>query len=383
MIRLSPSNKPGRGFTLIELLVVIAIIAVLIALLLPAVQAAREAARRSQCTNNLKQVGLAIANYTDVNGQTPLHMYRYVLDGTATPSLGTSGCKSWYTGLLPFVEQNPMYNSLNFSTTVCPGDNYEWDDINTTKGPDYTVYHSSVSTFLCPSDGVINTNLPGVGNFSYVANAGHPRNILLPGDTPYTTSAPYSTGIISMSRMYAGTGFCSGTTVGSTNVNVTLASITDGTSNTASVSESLINDGLGKSTDRRRNLNYTNSALSDKANVPIMTVVQDGLAPGAAINYQTWSYYKGLSWGYTDAWERHVYTHVFPPNGPGITTYYTNTFRCSEGDTSMNPSGNHPGGVNMSFMDGSVHFIKNSISLNNWWALGTRGSGEIISGDAL
>jgi len=114
-----------------------------------------------------------------------------------------------------------------------------------------------------------------------------------------------------------------------------------------------------------------------------MSVVQDGLAPGAVHNWQDWSQYKGLTWGYSDAWERHVYTHVFPPNGPNITTYYTNTFRCQEGDSAMNPTGNHRGGVNVSFMDGSVRFIKNTVSLPAWWAIGTRGNGEIVSADSL
>src|ERR1700749_4784313 len=119
------ASRPG--FTLIELLVVIAIIALLIALLLPAVQAAREAARRMQCTNNLKQIGLGIANYLDVNMTTPLHEFRFVLDGTGN---GSSGCKSWYVGILPYVEQINMFNALNHNTTIPGnGDTYEWDDI--------------------------------------------------------------------------------------------------------------------------------------------------------------------------------------------------------------------------------------------------------------
>jgi prepilin-type N-terminal cleavage/methylation domain-containing protein/prepilin-type processing-associated H-X9-DG protein len=364
-----------RGFTLIELLVVIAIIAVLIALLLPAVQAAREAARRAQCTNNLKQITLAIANYMDTNGTTPLHEYRFA---TEQGSNGNAGCLSWYCGLLPFIDQTPMYNSLNQIYTT------EWDDVASGAGPSHTVYMASVSTFLCPSDGVRNTNVPNMGNFSYVANAGHPRNILLPGDSPNGGSFPPLTGIISMSKMYSGRYWCgSDARDATTNVNVTIASITDGTSNTAALSESLVNDGSGLSNDPRRNLNYTNSGLVEATDVPVMTVVQDGLAPGAVQNWQSWSYYKGLTWAYTDAWERHVYAHVFPPNGPNITTYYTNTFRCLEGDSAMNPTGNHPGGVNISMMDGSVRFIKNTVSLPAWWALGTRGRGEIISADAL
>ncbi|MDR3632982.1 MAG: DUF1559 domain-containing protein [Isosphaeraceae bacterium] len=375
MLLLTCSPPRRRAFTLIELLVVIAIIAVLIALLLPAVQAAREAARRMQCTNNLKQLTLAIANYTDTNGATPLHEFRFGGDGSGG---NTAGCMTWYCGLLPYMEHSDMFNALNFSYST------EWSDVASGAGPSHTVYYATVASFLCPSDGVRNNNLGfAVGNFSYVANAGHPRNILLPGDPLAGNNVPPLTGIISMAKMYQGVVFCSAAKDPTVNITVSLASITDGTSNTAALSESLINDGQGNSPDPRRNLNYTNSALVEKADAPVMSVIQDGMAPGAVHNWQAWSYYKGLTWAYTDSWERHVYAHVFPPNGPNITTYSTNTFRCLEGDSAMNPTGNHPGGVNLSMMDGSVRFIKNSVSLPAWWALGTRGRGEIISGDSL
>ena len=382
----SPPRSPrlARGFTLIELLVVIAIIAVLIALLLPAVQSAREAARRAQCVNNLKQIALGIANYVDVNNSTPLHEYRFSNEQGDT-SHGSSGCHSWYCGLLPFVEQNPLYNALNFSYTQ------EWVYSGAITGPsptDLTVYRASVNSFLCPSDGVINTasgdgSAVGVyGNFNYVGNTGHPRNVLLPNESPYSGAPPQLTGIMSMARMYVQTGSCgSDASASSTNITVNLAGITDGTSNTAAVSESLVNDGSGNSPDKRRNLNYTNAGLVESPNVPALLVVQDGLAN--AVNWQPWSIYKGHTWAYTDAWQKHVYAHLLPPNAAPIITYYTNTFRCSEGDGAMNPTSNHPGGVNAAFMDGSVHFIKNTIGLNPWWSLGTRAGGEIISADSL
>ena len=377
-------SQSSRGFTLIELLVVIAIIAVLIALLLPAVQAAREAARRAQCVNNLKQIGLGIANYADVNNSTPLHEYRYSYEQGDT-SRGYAGCHSWYCGILPFMEQSPLYNGLNFSYTQ------EWAYSGPITGPsptDLTVFRASVNTFLCPSDGVINTasgdgTAQGVyGNFNYVGNTGHPRNVLLPNDAPYGSTPPQLTGIMSMTRMYTQTGSCSSdASASSTNVTVSLASITDGTSNTAAVSESLTNDGSGNSPDKRRNLNYTDAGLVESPNVPALLVVQDGLAN--AVNWQPWSIYKGHTWAYTDAWQKHVYAHLLPPNAAPIITYYTNTFRCSEGDGAMNPTSNHPGGVNVAYMDGSVHFIKNTVGLNPWWALGTRAGGEIISADAF
>src|SRR3979411_2355777 len=108
------------GFTLIELLVVIAIIAVLIALLLPAVQAAREAARRAQCVNNLKQLGLTLQNYHDTQGS-----FIYGARETMTQAAPAGGCSnawyddmSWYFGILPFMEQNNIYNAVNFNLTI-------------------------------------------------------------------------------------------------------------------------------------------------------------------------------------------------------------------------------------------------------------------------
>ncbi len=375
--------RKQRGFTLIELLVVIAIIAVLIALLLPAVQSAREAARRMQCTNNLKQITLAMANYVDVNGTTPLHEYRYTWE-QGDLSRGYSGDHSWLCGLMPFMDGVALYNAMNFSYTE------EWAYSGPLLGPnptERTVIQAGVATFLCPSDGLVNTcsgdstdGYPN-GNFNYVGNTGHPRNVLLPGDSPTGGNPPQLTGVISMARMYKQQGSCrSAAYAATTDVNVTMASITDGTSNTAAISESLMNDGSGNSNDRRRNLGYTNAALVEAIDVPALAVVQDGLS--GWINWQPWSIYKGLTWAYTDAWEKHVYAHLLPPNAAPIVSYYTNTFRCSEGDGAMNPTSNHPGGVNVSFMDGSVHFIKNTVNLQAWWFMGTRGRGEIISADS-
>ena len=184
MIHQSTQTGRSRAFTLIELLVVIAIIAVLISLLLPAVQSAREAARRAQCTNNLKQITLAIANYVDAFGSTPLHEYRYANDPEAgsDTSMGFSGCHSWLCMIAPFMEQSTLFNAINFSYTE------EWSGLTT--GVDKTVQMARVATFLCPSDGMTSTGYGygtgtyDVGNFNYVGNTGHPRNILLPGDQP-------------------------------------------------------------------------------------------------------------------------------------------------------------------------------------------------------
>src|SRR5262245_38172380 len=131
------SSRRSSGFTLIELLVVIAIIGVLIALLLPAVQAAREAARRAQCTNNLKQLGLALHNYLSSHRVFPPGRgYSCCASGTAT-----SGCHSPQMLLLPYVELDSLAAAYNFEVTGGDG-----------LTPNYTVNISVISVFLCPTD---------------------------------------------------------------------------------------------------------------------------------------------------------------------------------------------------------------------------------------
>src|SRR5437868_1502769 len=136
-------SRPKAGFTLIELLVVIAIIAVLIALLLPAVQAAREAARRAQCTNNLKQIGLALANYTDTYGSYPPGG----ITDAATHSPWAAGANSlnWRALILPQIEASNAFNSINFSVNAASGGDPAYAF--------YTVYTLTFNSFLCPSDG--------------------------------------------------------------------------------------------------------------------------------------------------------------------------------------------------------------------------------------
>src|SRR4051812_21310972 len=135
-----PRKRPlAPGFTLIELLVVIAIIAVLISLLLPAVQSAREAARRAQCTNNLKQIGLAMANYHDQMGSSPPGCIS--LNGGPW-GVGVSEL-GWRAMILPQMEQTAAYNAINFSISS--------NQVN--NGAQFTAYNTVFSSWLCPSDG--------------------------------------------------------------------------------------------------------------------------------------------------------------------------------------------------------------------------------------
>ena len=226
-------DRRRRGFTLIELLVVIAIIAVLIALLLPAVQSAREAARRIQCTNNLKQIGLAMHNYHDTHGTLP------------------PGCKggqwgTWLVFTLPYVEQQNLYNAWNFNGhTRVPAlaSLYSYQGAGNT-----TVTTTRVAAYYCPSDGN-NSTLQGLSQFAitsqnYVANFGNvdtlQQSITVGGITYNYLGSPFTDigAPDDLSAAFIGSGTPTPT--------VPFAAITDGLSNTLLVSEVVVGQPGGK-----------------------------------------------------------------------------------------------------------------------------------------
>jgi prepilin-type N-terminal cleavage/methylation domain-containing protein len=175
-----------RGFTLIELLVVIAIIAVLIALLLPAVQSAREAARRIQCTNNLKQIGLAFANYESTYSIFPLGAMvgttSAATSGWGDPNIPGSGSitnngVSWVALILPFLEQNPVFNSVNFSLSISGESGYTAHFA--------TAWYTKLNMLQCPSDGDQN-GFRGVGS----GNAGNGQDASISPPTPPGGGSP-------------------------------------------------------------------------------------------------------------------------------------------------------------------------------------------------
>ena len=235
------SMRARRGFTLIELLVVIAIIAVLISLLLPAVQSAREAARRAQCVNNLKQLALALHNYKSAAGAFPPGIdttvtYPFGLNGYTNP-LATWTAWSAQALLLPYVEQAPLYNAANFNWNCCFSST-QGDATNT------TVRNTRIASFLCPSDGIA-----GQQNInSYYGSIGT-STIQYPADGN-------TTGVF---RVYNSAVNCS---------SVTLAAITDGTSNTIAFGEGLVGD-YGKNANYRGN---GMSAAGDSAQIVSQTM---------------------------------------------------------------------------------------------------------------
>ncbi len=312
------------GFTLIELLVVIAIIAVLIALLLPAVQAAREAARRIQCVNNEKQIGLALHNYHQSIGALPgADMVYNSANSTELSALSM---------ILPYLEQTNVYNAINF-------------DFSYQDPTNYTSMMTVVNGFICPSD-YPDTLVALGGQTNYMANMG--SNIVWQESIGMNASLPWPNGVF-----YGDSA-------------TTFAGISDGLSNTTFFAERVHADC---------NLSIV-SPISDVFFSPAFPTTPDqALQECMAVNIYDPSSQFPLFMGAPWLCGQHVFQHVSPPN-----TRSCGFFIALRAD--MPPSSRHPGGVNVLFGDGSVKFIKNSINLPTWRALGTRAGGEVVSADS-
>jgi prepilin-type N-terminal cleavage/methylation domain-containing protein/prepilin-type processing-associated H-X9-DG protein len=313
-----------RGFTLIELLVVIAIIAVLIALLLPAVQAAREAARRAQCTNNLKQLGLALANYESANATYPFaSIYQFRAKGFPSTDQGIS-C---FTALLPYFEQGTLANAYNFSL------NYRCD-------PNATVSGAGIGTLWCPSDtevaGVVYVeppssrhNLPWPVYFtSYAGSYGQWAGRIL--GQPGTTVATVVANLQQHNGPIVASGYHPATAAGASRGPATIAMVTDGTSNSIAFGE------------------HAHGLLSKT----------DG-------SFYSWNWWVSGNYGDT------AFTEFYPINIQKKAKNYPGGQPTEAGGFISAATSFHPGGANFAFCDGSVRFLKDTIST---WTLDANGS---------
>jgi prepilin-type N-terminal cleavage/methylation domain-containing protein len=323
-----------RGFTLIELLVVIAIIAILIALLLPAVQQAREAARRTQCKNNMKQIGLAFYNYHDTHTVFPVNYAMRGFPGGGTlppntndgPAIANSG-RSWLQFILPFVDQAPLYNQIDFG-----GVDGTWPGLFQNNPNNQQIAQMALSVYLCPSDD--GNNRGRLGDRSDYSPAG-----TLWGVTNYKACAGsnWGWGLAAWNPVTSTRGRHAGQTDGLNRGNGILCSnqtavngptstrdVTDGTSNTFAAGEAL-------PAFSRWNWWYNPNAVTATAAIPLNRSVK--LPP----NVGDW------------------------PNNYGFNS-------------------KHVGGGHFSFLDGSARFISENIDINLYRAAATV-SGEEIQGE--
>jgi prepilin-type N-terminal cleavage/methylation domain-containing protein/prepilin-type processing-associated H-X9-DG protein len=345
-------SRRRLGFTLIELLVVIAIIGVLIALLLPAVQAAREAARRIQCVNNLKQIGLAVHNYHDAVGTLPLGC-AVMFDRANTPIFQGWGITA---RILPYMEGGAAFNGCNFSLA------------NETPDND-TSMRLSVATYLCPSDGQ---------NRKIFLDDGQPRN---------NTNYGFNRG-----DWYVWGGSAAAPDPSSpfrANASVPLASVADGLSGTIFAAEVkthtpyLLNcSGLVYAPLNTRAMPGPNDSPST---IPQYSGCGGGsseLRPDSG--HSEWEDGNTSQAGFTTAWPPNKVT---PGVFGGVAVPDTDLIAIREengGPTfaAVTARSYHPGGVNVLFGDGSVRFIKSTIAGMTWRALGSVAGGEVVSGDA-
>ena len=363
-----------RGFTLVELLVVIAIIGILIGLLLPAVQAAREAARRMQCTNNLKQLGLAVQNYHDINNGLPAARallgesgwLLQVLSDTSTPCAGPF---STFVFLLPFIEQNQIYTEMLQAAQSTSSPHLQHPYVDASSFPFLGI---TLDAFCCPSDANARSKSTDghlTGRLSYVSSRGDSlwNNNRAPTDETSAAAKTSSRGVFRIGEFPS------------------MSTVTDGTSNTVAFSEALSAAACGgRQIKGQVLLNVTSMYNGNSFPGPCLSM-KSGTeltsdATSSAWRAQRWADGQIVASGFNT---------VLPPNSPNCVY--------SGGDTGwgvLSAQSNHSGGVNASMLDGSVRFVSDTIDCGDsygnavtsgkspygvWGAMGSASGGETVS----
>lgn len=333
--------QKSRGFTLIEMLVVIGIIGILAGLLIPAVQSAREAARKIQCGNNLRQIGIALSAYESAMECFPVDVndLRNVPVTRDPRRFGPAQPLSCLTRLLPFMEQTPLYDSINYSRELYPPADLFPDPVH------ITAYTTTVQAFLCPSD-----SLAGSGSNSYRGNVGVGPSVAVSAEAPDSGNG-----------FFFFPGYA------------TTASFPDGLSHTAAFSERLRGTGDLNHARPERDMSTVDRlphCLERDADHALVCCRAAAASPS--------SFPAFVQAGFTWLFARRMYTtycHAQEPNGL-IADAASSVLTHGWGVTTARSW--HRGGVNVLMGDGSTRFVSEHVQRNVWRALGSRNGGELV-----
>jgi len=344
------ARLPRRAFTLVELLVVIAIIGILIALLLPAVQAAREAARRSQCVNNLKQIGLAAANYESTNKTLPrIWYYHDDLTKSVKNAGGWNACTGVHGLMMPYMEQGSVYQQINWRE--------RW--YNSTNGS--TVRNITVKTLTCPSDSPYPGGATGYVNYAYSMGS----------TVGWNANSPQGARML----QYGDNSAAGGET--------TYADIRDGTSNTILASEMNTGDNDGNSfsyqQDWVRAVAHPAAVAPCTNNTALWSQAMLDTYGASCVAAGQYGSSTGRYWMSPSA-HKTWFNTLAPPNWKYPDCHSCTGCGDTDGQGVWPARSRHPGGANSAMVDGSVRFTSETIDLTAYQSLGTRANGDQAPG---